>query len=176
MIRTTATRSHNKRARVSKRFQVLLLSSRITIERFSKYIENMYRCLKKIEEKLKNPEKFKIEKRRASEQPSKGVQGMLAKQREEALIVKSSLFGEMPLKHYRQILHPGSKLILAKSGPVAGFNKETMKCDLNKPQEKITEDYKISTTKNSAIIDNKQYLRAFSCGPLEFSRKSVPTN
>jgi hypothetical protein len=129
--------------------------------------------VKKIEEKLKHPETFKIEKRRAAEHEVKGVQGMFAKEKEEASIVKSSLFGEMPLKQYRQILHPGSKIILEKSGSGVGNNKETMKCDLKKPQAKITEDYKISTTKNSDIIDNKQYLRAFSCGPLEFSRRLV---
>ena len=81
-------------------------------------------------------------------------------------MVKSSLYGTMPLKQYRHILHPGSKLLIGESYEIVG-HQETMKSDFNKDINTVREDYKISKVKHPHLLDQGKFVKMASTGPAE---------
>ena len=105
-----------------------------------------------------------------------GLQDRFDRAKSDAKLVKSSLFGTMPLKQYRHILHPGSKLMVGGLYDSVGIT-ETMKADFNKDLPAVQEDYKISKVKHLHIINPVKFVQRSSTGPaenrhLEFLRKN----
>lgn len=80
-------------------------------------------------------------------------------------VVKSTMFGQIPLKNYRHILHPPSKLLLAPSTERIGHGKETMKADRSQPNNRILEGYKLEPRKHGFLIDSEKFKRTLSMGP-----------
>lgn len=71
----------------------------------------------------------------------------------------------MPLKTYRHMLHPPSKIILNVNSERVGYGKETMKVDRNQATSKIVEGYRLAPRKHGFLIDCERFKRTLSMGP-----------